>query len=104
MKSSRLKKDKKYNLFRDVRNLFRLKKEIDDITFKDTRNLSRLKKENEAIKYRIIRVIRKMFEYEEEDFYQPVTVGNFGVLESLDHTEFESKSDKSKTLSVEEYV
>ena len=38
-------------------------------------NLFRLKKENEAIKNKIIRDIKTLFE--EDDYYKPITVGNF---------------------------
>ena len=41
------------------------------------RNLFRLKKENKAIKDRIIRDITNLLEHEEEDYYKPVTVGNY---------------------------
>ena len=59
------------------------------------------KKENEAIKDRVIRDIRNLFEHEEEDYYKPVTVGNFW---SNNYIEYESCSDRNKTLSVKEYL
>ena len=63
------------NIVKDVKNLFRLKKEIDNNPLKDMSNLFRLKKENEAIKNKIIRDIKTLFE--EDDYYKPITVGNF---------------------------
>ena len=60
-----------------------------------------LKKENEAIKDRVKRDIRNLFEHEQEDYYKPVRVGNFW---SNNYTEYESNSDRNKTLSIEEYL
>ena len=37
-------------------------------------NLFRLKKENETIKDIIIKDIRNLFEHEEEDHYQPISI------------------------------
>ena len=121
MKISRFEKNKKIedniiknvrNLFRlkrkiddttikDVKNLFRLKKVIDDTTIKNFRNLFRLKNENEAIKDRIFTDIRNLFEHEEEDYYKRVRIGDFC---SKNYIEYESNSDRNKTLSVEEYL
>ena len=53
------------------------------------------------IKGRIIRDIRILFEHEEEDYYQPVGVGN---VWSDSYIEYESNGDRNKTLSVEEYL
>ena len=44
---------------------------------KNMRNLFRLKTQNEASKDRIIRDIRNLFGEEEEDYYNPVRMGNF---------------------------
>ena len=95
MKSSRHEKDIKEN-----RNLFRLKNETGNTAVKDKINLFTLKNENNAVKNRIIRDIRSLFENEEE-YYKPVRVGN---LWSNNYIEYESNSDKYKTLSVEEYI
>ena len=77
-----------------------MKKEIEDTTVKDKRSLFRLKKETKAIKIRIIRYIRNLSEHE-EDYYKSVRVGNFW---SNYYVEYESNSDRNKTLSVEEYL
>ena len=84
MKSSRLEEDKdiEENINKNVKNLFilkKLKKETHDATIKGIKNPFRLRKENKAIKYRILRDIRNLFEHEEEDYYKPVRVYNFGV-------------------------
>ena len=75
---------------------------------KDISNLSRLEKEIKAIRYRILRDIKNLFEHEEEEeeeeeenYYKPVRVGNF---QSNSYIEYESNSDRNKTLSVEEYL
>ena len=79
-----------------------MKKEIDDIAIKDVRNLFRLKKENTVIKDRILRDIRNLFGHEEvKTDYKPVRVSNFWCNIQI---EYESKYDKNKTLSVEEYL
>ena len=85
MKSSRFEEDKK----------------IEDNIFKDVRNLFILKKQNKAIKNRIINDIRNLFEHEQEDYYKPVKVGNFW---SNNYIEYESKGDRNKIVSVEEYL
>ena len=60
-----------------MEEIFLLYKKTDGTAIKDI-NLFRLKKENEVIKDdRVIRDIRNLFEYEEEDYYKPVRVGNF---------------------------
>ena len=67
------------NIIKDIRNLFRLKK-LNYTAIKDIRNLFRLKKETKAIKDRILRDIKNLFEHkEEENYYKPVRVSNFGV-------------------------
>ena len=83
---------------KDVRSHLRLKKEIDGNTVKDIRNLFRPKK-----KYldRTISYIGNLFEYEEENYYKPVRINNFW---SNNYIEFESNSDKNKTLSVENCI
>ena len=89
------------NIVKDVRNIFRLEKEIDDTAIKDIRNLFRLKKENKVIKDKILRDIRSLFEHgeQEESYYKLLTASNFW---RNNYIEYESKSDKYKTLSVEE--
>ena len=50
----------------------------------------------------ILRVIKNLFEHEEkENYYKPVRVTNFW---SNNYSEYKSNCDKSKTLSVEEYL
>ena len=60
-----------------------------------------MKKENEAIKHKIVRDIRNLFEYEEKDYYQPLGLYNFWTN---NYIEYESNSDRNKTLTVEKYV
>ena len=60
-----------------------------------------MKKENEAIKDKIVRDIRNLFEYEEKDYYQPLRLYNFWTN---NYIEYESNSDRNKTLTVEKYV
>ena len=67
-----------------------------DSSIKDIRNLFRLKIENKAIRDKVIRDIRSLFEHEEEDYYKPVTIGNFW---SNNYTEYKSNKDRNKTLS-----
>ena len=64
------------------------------------RNLFRRKKENEANENRIIRY-HELFEVEEKEYYKPVKVGNFW---SNNYIEYESKGDRNKIVSVEEYL
>ena len=45
--------------------------------------------------------IRNLFQYEQEDYYKPVTVGN---IWSNSYIEYESNGDRNKTLLVEEYL
>ena len=70
---------------------------------KDIRNLFRLEKETKAIKDRILRDIKNLFEHEKEEkyYFKAVRVSNFW---SNNYVECESKGDKNKTLSVEEYL
>ena len=95
----RLKKETDCTTFKDARNSYRLKQDIDDTEVKDIRKCFRLKKENKAMRNQIIRYIRSIFEYE-EDYYKPVTAGNFW---SNSYIEYNSDGDRNKTLSVEEY-
>ena len=66
---------------------------------KNMRNLFRLKTQNEASKDRIIRDIRNLFGEEEEDYYNPVRMGNFW---SRDYIKYESNGGRNKTLSIEQ--
>ena len=85
-----------------IRNLFRLKKELNYTAIKDIRNDFRLEKEVKAIRYRIISDIKNLSEHEEEEKkYKPVRLSNF---RSNNYIEVESNGDRSKTLSVEEYL
>ena len=78
-----------------------MKKEIDDTAIKDIRKLLRLKKENKVIKDKLLRGIRNLFEHgEEKNYYEPVTVS---IFLSNNYIEYKSKSDRKKTLSVQEY-
>ena len=104
MKISRLEKDQKKrenNIIKDVRNIFRSVNKINDTVIKEIPNLLRLKKENKAIKKTIVRDIKNHFEHEEEkNYYKPVTVCYF---RSNNYIQYESNSNRNKTLSVEEY-
>ena len=64
------------------------------------RNLFKLKKYNKVIKDRIIRDIKTLFE-QEDDYYKPVGVGK---VYRNNYIEYESNSDKNKTLSIREYL
>ena len=57
-----------------------------------------MKLENEAIKDRIIRDMGNLFE-QKEGYYKPVR-----VAKSNYYMEYESSSDRNKTLSVEAYL
>ena len=72
------------NIIKDIRKLFRLKKKLNYIAIKDIRNLFRLEKEVKAIKDRILRDIKNCFQHEEENYYKPVRINNFGVTITLD--------------------
>ena len=85
---------------KDVRNLFRLKKEINRIAIKDKRYLSRLTKEDEAWSNKD-RDIKNLFEYEEEDYYKPLRVGNWW---NSKYVEYQSNGDRNKILSVQQYL
>ena len=53
------------------------------------------------MKDKIIRDIKNLFKLEEENYYKPVRVGNFW---SSNYIEYDSNSNRNKTLSVEEYL
>ena len=72
---------------------------------KDIRNLCKPKRENEAIKDRINRDIKDLFELEneeEEDYYKPVRVAS--NFYNKNYIKYESNGDRSKTLSIKEYL
>ena len=100
MKNPRPKKEK---LIKVIRNPFRLKAELNYTTIKDIRNLFSRQKQTKAIKDGILRDIKNLFEHEEkeENYYKPVRVSNFW---RNSYIEYESDSDRSKPLSVEEYL
>ena len=70
---------------------------------KDTRNLFRHEKETKAIKDTILRDIKNLFEHEEqgESYHNPVRLSNFC---SNNYIQYESNSDRNKTLSVEDIL
>ena len=73
------------NIIKDIRNLFRLENKI-------------LKE----LKIECLEIFRIFFEREEEEkYYKPEGVCNFW---RNNYIEYESIDDKSKTLSVEEYL
>ena len=87
---------------KDKRNLFTLKKGLNYAAIKDVRNPFRLEKETKEIKDRILRDIQNLFEYEKEENYdKQVRVSN---VCSNNYIEYESNSDRNKTVSVEEYL
>ena len=77
-----------------------MKKELNHTAIKYIRTLSRREKETRAIKERILRDIKR-HEKEEENCYKPIGASN---VSSIIYIEQESNSDRSKTLSVEEYL
>ena len=88
------------NIIKVIRNHSRLKKELNYTAIKYIRYLFRREKQTKAIKDRILRDIKNLFEYEEEEnYYKPVRVSNFG---SNNYIEYESNGNK--TLSVEKYL
>ena len=69
---------------------------------RDIRTVFRLEKENKTIKDIILRDIRNLFENKEEEKYcKAVRVHNFW---SNNYIEYESSSDRNKTLSSKEYL
>ena len=80
---------------------FSLKNKLNYTAIKDVRNLFKQEKETKAIKDRILSDIKNLFEQQEENYYKPVRVNNFW---SNNYIEYESDSDRNKTLSVEEYI
>ena len=88
------------NVIKNTRNLFTLKKELNYTAIKDIRNLFRLEEETKGIKDGILLDIKNLFEHEEENYYKPIRVNNFW---SNNYIEYESFSNRNKTLLVEEY-
>ena len=78
MESSSLEEE---NISKDVRNHFRLKRQMDNTAIKDIINIFERKGE--------------------EHYYKPVRVSNFC---GNNYIEYESKSDRNKAPSVEEYL
>ena len=69
---------------------------------KDIMNLFRLKKKKDSdIKDNVIIDIRTWFESDEENYYEPLRIGNSF---SSNFSKYESNTDKGKTLSVEENI
>ena len=92
---------KKYN-----RLLFffkKKKKEQNDTAIKDIINLFRLKKEVKEIKDIVPRSIKNPFEYDkkEENYNKPLRANNFW---NNDYIKYKGNGDKSRILSVEEYL
>ena len=77
-----------------------LKFEENKIT-NDIRNLSNTRNSNKAIKDIILRDIKNLYEHEEESYHKPVRVNNFWIN---NYIEYESNSDRNRTISVEEYL
>ena len=77
-----------------------LKLEENKIT-NDIRNLSNTRNSNKAIKDIILRDIKNLYEHEGESYHKPVRVNNFWIN---NYIEYESNSDRNRTISVEEYL
>ena len=73
-------------------------KESQDKIIKNKKKFFILEKENKAIREKIIGDIKKLLE-QEEDYYKPISVGNFW---SNNYTEYEGNSDTNKNLSANE--
>ena len=94
------------NIIKDIRNYFRPKKEQNYTAIKDVRKLFRLEQETKAINDRILRDVENLFEHNKgENCYKPERISNFwSNFWSKSYIEYESKSDRNKSLSVEEYL
>ena len=88
-------------IIRDIRNFFRLKKELSYTGTKDVRNHFRLEKVTKVIEDRVLKDIKNLCEHEEQEanYYKPIGISKFW---SKNYIEYESNSDRNKTLSVEE--
>ena len=88
-------------ILKNTRTLFRLEKDKDikDSVLGDIRNLFSLEKDK-CIKDRVLGDIGTLYE-SKEDYYKPIRTGN---VFSSNYIEYESKGDKDKTLSIEEYL
>ena len=75
-------------------------KQSEENLIKSMRNFFKLKIEKKIIKDRTIRDIKTIFE-QEEDYYEPVRVGNFW---KKIYNEYQINGDRNKNLSVEEYL
>ena len=98
MENLRLEEEK---IIQDTRNFFKLKKQKNYTIIKDIRNIYRLEKEIKVIKDRIFTDIKNLFGHEEENYYKPLIINDFW---SINYIEYESNSDRNKTLLVEEYL
>ena len=98
MENLRLEEEK---IIQDTRNFFKLKKQKNYTIIKDIRNIYRLEKEIKVIKDRIFTDIKNLFGHEEENYYKPLIINDFW---SINYIEYESNSDRIKTLLVEEYL
>ena len=89
---------------KDTRNqeIFLDKKKINGSTNEDITNFFRLKKGVKGIKDEVLRNIKNLFKHEEEgNYYKAVRVNDFW---SNNYIEYKSNCDKSRILSVEEYL
>ena len=98
MENLRLEEEK---IIQDTRNFFKLKKQQNYTIIKDIRNIYRLEKEIKLIKDRVFTGIKNLFGHEEENYYKPLIINDFW---SISYIEYESNSDRNKTLLVEEYL
>ena len=91
MKNPRPEQEK---IIKSIRNLFRLKKEQNGTAIKSVKIIFRLKRKNKGIKHKVLRNIKNLFEYEkeEENYYKPVRINNFG---SNNHIEYKSNGNKN---------
>lgn len=57
-----------------------------------------MKKGNEGIKDIIKRDIKYLFQYERDDYYEPVRIDHFSIN---NYIEYEKNGDRNKTLLIE---
>ena len=58
----------------------KMQKQSEDTVIKNIRNLFRLKGENETVKNNIIRDIKTLFVQQNKDYYKPLKLGYFIIL------------------------
>ena len=85
-----------------IKKSFQTRKKINGSKNEDTTNFFRLKKGVKGIKDEVLRNIKNLFKHEEEgNYYKAVRVNDSW---SNNYIEYKSNCDKSRILSVEEYL